>query len=95
MMITGASRVYDPDRVSRQLRDKKRRLVWNMPRPVRHVEHFISAGTKRLFENGELEKQQAIRMVPIYAGKSARDLTYERSQAKRSLRLKRKEVEND
>lgn len=78
--VPGATRRIDPDTLLPEV-DEKGRPLWDMPSPIRYVEHVRR---RRHKHTGKVTVEQV--MVPIYQGINARMANWYRGQARRMMR---------
>lgn len=86
-IIIGANHVLDPDTLMAKT-DVKGRNEWNMPKPIRFVEHLQIV--KKLVPQGDgrvkVVKVKELVEFPVYRGVDTKYARWVRAQVKRDMR---------
>lgn len=85
--VPGARGVTDP-KTHIQLRDKKGRPIWEMPKPVgiHETTQVVKLLDKSDPKKPRIKKVKQKTQFPVYRGMSAKDARYARAQFKRAKR---------
>jgi hypothetical protein len=89
-VMLGADKVFDTSGVMPMpAKDSKGRQLWRLPKPIKYVDHFKNAASKRKHLAGELSLPESIMSVPIYRGLDSRVYNMMKQRHKRESKNER------